>query len=71
MNIDTHLTQEGAYQLARRIEHYWRDKGYLGIRAWVTERMGQGKHYGAFYDVRSNIGPMGYPPRRVMQDAAS
>jgi hypothetical protein len=54
---------DGAKELAGRIKRHWRERGYLGIRTWLT----QISHYRdeVLYCVRSNIGHNGFPPLRA------
>lgn len=70
MAVDTktvaeHMNFPGATALAQRIEQFWRDRGYHGIKTFIeanecVERKAGGGHM--LYSVRSNIGPLGYPP---------
>lgn len=58
-----YFTQEGAEELARRVERYWRDRGYR-VRAW-TERVGTFEpllRTSGWYVVRSDL-VNGWPRR--------
>jgi hypothetical protein len=50
-------TASGAMRAAARIREYWIDRGYPKIEATV-EKCGQ-----RTYGVRTNIGPLGFPPK--------
>jgi hypothetical protein len=58
------LIEPGAKRLASIIERYWRGRGYQGIAiehdlGWAPED----DRERANYAVRSNLGPLGFPPR--------
>lgn len=57
-----HSTEHAAIQLANRIECYWKAKGYAGIKAWVTNVIASNQRT-RFFNVRTNIGPNGFPPK--------
>lgn len=63
------LTKVGAERLARRIEDYWRKRGYTGIKTKIDGHivdnvlLEPGERRTIFF-VRSNIGPLGFPPRK-------
>jgi hypothetical protein len=52
-----------AHHLVRTIKEFWLDHGYPGIAVWVETRFLKDSHQGRSVPViRSNIGPLGYPP---------
>lgn len=58
-----------ALGLCGLIEKYWKDKGYLGIKAWVEKRAACKMQYKrqiitvpSGWVIKSNIGALGYPP---------
>jgi hypothetical protein len=58
------LGQRGAMELARRLEKYWHDRGYLAARFWaelVDDRVAKVGTY-EIYRVRCNL-VNGLPPR--------
>lgn len=62
------LSKAGATRLAETIAQYWSDRGFAGVRTAVASfpipwRLRRGDQYG--YRVVSNIGPNGYPPRKL------
>jgi hypothetical protein len=67
-NGQNYFTERGAKMLGKRIEGYWRNRGYVGIQTHLIEHVvddgmcepGERK---TIYFVRSNIGPLGYPPK--------
>lgn len=67
MDRANHFRQPNAERLARRIEAFWKSKGFHGARAWAEphtvdqEFCGRGERREVFL-IRSNIGPNGYPP---------
>ena len=58
-------SQHGAEQIAARIKEYWRARGYAGIAASISRRNTGSRTADQRYvwEVRSNIGPNGYPPQ--------
>lgn len=64
--ISDTLTEGGARGLAHKITRYWQRKGYKGIAVRIepieTIRLRADE---ILYTVRSNIGPLGYPPRET------
>lgn len=58
-----YMTNEGAAHLARTIRRHWRMRGYRGIEVRLEPiRDGDIEHY----QVRTNIGPDGFPPREAV-----
>lgn len=58
------LSQDGAMELARRLENYWKDRGYLAARFWaepIPERFAKVGTY-QLYRVACNL-VNGLPPR--------
>jgi hypothetical protein len=72
MKVQDWLTREGAEKLAAKLERYWKRRGYLGIRTSVepfsaiprSPPATQRPHVDGerFFQVRTNIGPLGFPP---------
>lgn len=58
-------TQTSAERLAAMIARFWIEHGYAGIRCRLAPRPSHDRHYA--YDVRSNIGRFGYPPRELAE----
>jgi hypothetical protein len=60
-------TEGGAKRLARKVEAYWQTRGYFGIKtkivAHVDDALLEPSERRTIYFVRSNIGPLGFPPR--------
>lgn len=52
-------SKTGAFQVARYLERYWKGRGYHGMRAEAFLIEGTRSAWG----IRSNIGPLGYPPK--------
>ncbi|MDW3204594.1 MAG: hypothetical protein R8L07_03545 [Alphaproteobacteria bacterium] len=48
--------------VAAAIEDYWRSRGYPGIRVRYYRRPTGAGGAPAGYDLRTNLGPDGYPP---------
>lgn len=73
MAID-YFKKNNAKSLQAKIEKYWRDRGYHGIKTWLTYMTftDDERDHGTLYFVRSNIGPRGFPPKRLdeWQEAA-
>jgi hypothetical protein len=69
MDTPNHFTARGAEKLAKRIERYWKERGYAGIKAHIVEHivdlelLERGERR-TIYFVRSNIGPLGFPPEK-------
>jgi hypothetical protein len=69
MDIPNHFTERNAERLAKRIEKYWKERGYAGIKTHIVEHIvdegirERGEHKTLFF-VRSNIGPLGFPPEQ-------
>ncbi|MBY0428491.1 MAG: hypothetical protein K2Q32_04650 [Alphaproteobacteria bacterium] len=64
------LTQRGAMALAKRLEHYWHQKGYHAARFWaepIGERFEKVGTY-EIYRVTSNL-VNGIPPRYALNYA--
>jgi hypothetical protein len=58
------LTQKGAMLLAKRLQNYWHEKGYIAARFWaepIGERFEKVGTY-EIYRVTSNL-VNGFPPR--------
>lgn len=58
----------GAVAIAQRINGYWQNRGYHGIRTRVIKipvRTNDRTYKRGTYGTRSNIGPEGYPPGGV------
>jgi hypothetical protein len=53
------FTRTGAGLLSQKIEAYWRARGFEGIRVRREPMKGEPD----MYQVRSNIGANGFPPR--------
>jgi hypothetical protein len=74
-DIPNNLTEAGAKRLARKIEDYWRKRGYTGIKTKIVDHVDNdallepGERRTIFF-VRSNIGPRGFPPRKDSSEAA-
>jgi hypothetical protein len=69
-NGANYLTSRGAQRLAKRIERYWQERGYAGIQTnllpyIIDEGMRERGEHKTLYFVRSNIGPLGFPPREA------
>jgi hypothetical protein len=58
---DDHYTGPGSVRLKETILTYWQNRGFHGIR---VERY-RHPDFPALWFIRSNIGPNGYPPRKV------
>jgi hypothetical protein len=63
------LSEAGAKRLARKIEDYWRARGYAGIKTKIADHIVDGAllepgERRTIYFVRSNIGALGFPPRK-------
>lgn len=66
------LTQKGAMALAKRLEVYWHQKGYLAARFWaepIGERFEKVGTY-EIYRVTSNL-VNGMPPRYAIPSTSS
>jgi hypothetical protein len=67
MPDDDLLTYAGAEELRQRLDEYWRERGYNGVRHWiVTARVRSDKeehHHHLYYCIRSNL-IAGLPPRK-------
>lgn len=59
-----YMTNDGAAHLARTIRRHWKLRGYRGIDVRIEPVRGEGED-DCRYQVRTNIGPDGYPPRAV------
>jgi hypothetical protein len=64
-----YFTRPGAEKLQGIIERYWRRKGYRGIETRIVEHICdraelEPRERATIYFVRSNIGPLGFPPVR-------
>lgn len=57
----TGTTYSEAAPVAEAIVSYWQRQGYFGIHAWLERRKDAGVMDG--WEVRTNIGPDGYPPK--------
>jgi hypothetical protein len=63
------LTAAGARRLAHKIEDYWQARGYAGVKTKIVDHIvdnallepGERR---TIYFVRSNIGLLGFPPRK-------
>jgi hypothetical protein len=65
--MSDYMTNEGAAHLARTIRRHWRLRGYHGIEVWLEPIRGEGEQADDYlYQVRTNIGPDGYPPRAAV-----
>lgn len=63
------LNRSDAAVMADQIERYWKHQGYYGIRTYLVRRKGiEGVQDG--WEIKSNIGPDGYPPRDAEAQAA-
>jgi hypothetical protein len=63
------LTAAGAKGLAHKIENYWRKRGYAGISTKIIDHIVDNEllepgERRTIYFVRSNIGKLGFPPRK-------
>jgi hypothetical protein len=58
------MTYADAAFVAEKIEMYWRARGYLGIRTWIERRKAHVQAWDG-WDVRSNLGADGYPPKEM------
>jgi|TARA_R100000501_G_C2582349_1_gene85150 hypothetical protein len=58
-------SKQGAEQIAARIKEYWRARGYTGLTTHLSCVNTRSKtiDHRWIWQVRSNIGPTGYPPR--------
>lgn len=66
----SYLNERGAKKLARKIEDYWKKRGYYGIETWVIDQVCNAKSGPeTFYFVRTNIGANGFPPKGHEQAA--
>jgi hypothetical protein len=65
-------SKPGAGALAKKISAYWKARGYSGIETWVEPvwAVRPEDQEGRPYQVRSNIGPSGFPPRKSELAAA-
>jgi hypothetical protein len=67
-DLPNHFTEKGAQKLAERIERYWAERGYACKTHLVehitheAEREHGERH--TIYFIRSNIGPLGFPPEK-------
>lgn len=62
-----YMTNEGAAHLARTIRRHWRMRGYKGIEVRLEPIRGEGADADDYwYQVRTNIGRDGYPPREAV-----
>jgi hypothetical protein len=57
MDIEFYEQKSIANKLSRAIEAYWRKSGFNGIATQVVMAPGN------IFNIQSNIGPTGYPPR--------
>ncbi len=65
--MSDYMTNEGAAHLARTIRRHWRLRGYRGIEVRIEPVRGEGLEGDDYhYQVRTNIGPNGYPPREAL-----
>lgn len=64
-NYGSSLTRAGAEILAGVIVAHWRHRGYAGVRVWVEDLPSPTSAWGPtrIHVIRSNIAPLGYPPR--------
>lgn len=60
VDVPDHCSPAGATMLADRIKAFWQAQGYNGVKTRVVE---SGAAYLSMYAVRSNIAPLGYPPK--------
>lgn len=66
--IPDHCSQKGALLLAARIKTYWIKAGYRGIQVSIERRTDMPEYipsnpnYGDVFAIKTNIGPLGYPP---------
>jgi hypothetical protein len=63
MNTDW-MSNEGAAHLAKTIRRHWMLRGYKGIEVRIEPVRGDVDE-DFHYQVRTNIGPNGYPPRQA------
>lgn len=56
-----YMTNDGAAHLARTIRRHWKLRGYRGIDVRIEPVLDGVAEYR--YQVRTNIGPDGYPPK--------
>ena len=56
------FTKHEASTQANLLEAYWLRQGYRGIRVWL-ERRKDTDDAAEGWEIRSNIGPHGYPPK--------
>lgn len=59
--MQDYLTRYGAGVLAEKIQKFWTERGYAGIRVERSEIKGIFDHF----QVRSNIGRDGFPPKKI------
>jgi len=62
-----------AQNCAKTIKEYWLSRGFAGIKTWVyaTPCGNETNDREPRYNIRSNLGPNGYPPRdEVLSEAA-
>jgi hypothetical protein len=64
------LTEAGAQRIAKKIENYRGARGYSGIRTCVEplivpDELCRDHERRTIFVVRSNIGPLGFPPREA------
>jgi hypothetical protein len=59
------MNKGSANAMATQIREYWREKGYYGIQTFVVPSFTPVGRHGPveIYSIRSNIGPLGYPPK--------
>lgn len=70
------FTERGATKLAKRFERYWQAQGFAGIETRVVddivdEELCERSERRTIYFVRSNIGPLGFPPHTLEEGVAS
>ena len=66
-----YCTEEGAYQMARRLESYWHKRGYGGILTRVVATPAERNELGnniPVFAIRSNIGRDGFPPKQIAME---
>lgn len=64
-NGQNNLSPSVAIKLRTQIESFWRGRGYAGIMTWIEDIPGT-----KYVAVRSNIGPLGFPPKEFNLKAA-
>ncbi len=61
---DFSTSKEYADHIARRLEKFWKERGFMGVRVWNDEKLlSVNTHLRTYYLTRSNIGTNGYPPK--------